>query len=96
MELARLQSSPANQDQSTSTSKRLSVRGFPPGILLQLRVAVVARGNSMGSLTLSTLSTAAAAALPAAAELLGCVVRQAQQTPVPASSPSMKQNEYKQ
>jgi len=48
----------------------------------------------MGPLT--TLSTAAAAALPAAAELLGCVVRQAQQTPVPASSPSMQQNEYKQ
>jgi len=64
--LTRLQSSPANH-QLTSTSKRLNVRGFPPGILLQLRVAVVARGNSMGSLTLSTLSTAAAAALPAAA-----------------------------
>ena len=61
--LTRLQCSPASH-QLTSTSKRLNVRGFPPGILLQLRVAVVARGNSMGSLT---LSTAAAAALPAAA-----------------------------
>ena len=35
--LTRLQSSPAKL---TSTLKRLNARGFPPGILLQLRVAV--------------------------------------------------------
>ena len=38
MELTRLQSSPANH-QLTSTSKRLNVRGSPPGILLRVAVA---------------------------------------------------------
>ena len=50
MELTRLQSSPANH-QLTSTSKRLNVRGFPPGILLQLRVAVATGPGELHGLT---------------------------------------------
>ena len=46
--LTRLQSSPTKL---TSTLTRLNVRGFPPGILLQLRVAVAADPGELHGLT---------------------------------------------